>query len=555
MVPNPQLDLFETDDEEQSVLAAHLWNLQEGILAPCSKQKPMSHSAEIAEDKWALTQHSPLVMEYSWQWPSHTIMGGAESPQPGAASESFSSMENLYDRISNNITSALSQPCPVFSDDHSTRVEFLDCIAWVISSKHRAVFLEVRGADGKWKMSRIKFNMADPLGDTLWLDQVLLPWVPQIERAFGIRAVEVHWQLRRELECKFHRADFLSATSRQISYHLKPMPVLDRVCKHICKWDPEFELDNEIVSNFWAEEPVWSNLANYYPHLIHLYHTVREEGLIKPESGLSGFRAMCLQLGMSRAGWRFLSRFGELAYEGLEFQIIEYGLSTAELLAFIDWQARAGLDTPLPGILGERVIVADCIKPDNCGQLSVQVDPRLARVAFAYLDQALEDDTLDGFVDNEWLEVLMWIHRERPTFDRNQWHAGWPAIHNSFVEWSKNNHNNLSWSPILESFVFDQWRVRPLTSSSELVEEGIRMDHCVGSYDKFCFEEDGRIFTVENATTKEPVATIGIKNTSDGWVLDQVMGKRNHNPRPEMLVVAELIREKLNAITGESPAT
>jgi len=152
-----------------------------------------------------------------------------------------------------------------------------------------------------------------------------------------------------------------------------------------------------------------------------------------------------------------------------------------------------------------------------------------------------------NLINQELTEVLMWLRREKPLFDRNQWRAGWHAIQRSYLRCLKQTPGELSWSPVLEPFVIDSWRIRPLTTSNDLALEGIRMRHCVAEYDESCHEGTCHIFTVEDVNNDEPAAMISLAKSNSGWVVDQVKGRRNIDPCPEMQDIAKNILEKLAA--------
>jgi hypothetical protein len=462
------------------------------------------------------------------------------------SNESETCLQALLEEISQHVALALSRPCPVYANEHVTRVEFLDSMAWVMSRTHRAIYLEVRDVDGTWQRSQLSFNILKPLSSAFWLDQALLPWIQRIERIFGGRAVDAHWQLRQSLEHHFHHADFLKATSRQIGYHMVPEPALLEVIRLLRRWKPKLKQNNETYCSLWEEESVWTNLARFYPQLVHLYYLARSGGLLEAGAGLGKLRSTCLELGLNRAGWRFLSQYGEAAYKALVPRGAEIDFALTELLAYVDWQARANIAGPFNELLGVSAHYYGSVQDEESGQCTYILDPRLARAHQDYRDaKELSDDEEEEY-QYDWSRVLMWMRDHRPEFDRNQWRAGWPAILKAYKNWLLLQPDQLQWSSLLEPFTRGKWRIKPLTGSNQLAVEGMRMKHCVAGYAEQCHEGEYRVFAIEKAESGKPTATVGLKKAGDGWALDQVQGKFNRKAGKKVSAVAKKILKRAN---------
>lgn len=98
---------------------------------------------------------------------------------------------------------------------------------------------------------------------------------------------------------------------------------------------------------------------------------------------------------------------------------------------------------------------------------------------------------------------------------------------------------DLRWDSRAGPFDAGCWRVRPLTSGHELVEEGRRMKHCVERYIRACHDGCYRLFTVERRQTETPFATIGLKHEKGAWRLDQVRGPGNTEVVEELAALGE----------------
>lgn len=73
--------------------------------------------------------------------------------------------------------------------------------------------------------------------------------------------------------------------------------------------------------------------------------------------------------------------------------------------------------------------------------------------------------------------------------------------------------------------------IKPLTSWLELLEEGLSMLHCVGSYDTFVALGEAFIYRMMQPER----LTISLEYRNNRWVVGEVRGSRNANPSPGAL--------------------
>lgn len=164
---------------------------------------------------------------------------------------------------------------------------------------------------------------------------------------------------------------------------------------------------------------------------------------------------------------------------------------------------------------------------------------------------------------------------DMPTFviDRQQEKAGWPWLMKKQEEWHRglmgimaDNDNewdlpnleathNHSWTSVLNSHQDGAFRVEALTDSQSLWKEGKRMRHCVGMYASTCYLGKCRIFSIEDATTGIPVATVELfkPRKESHWQLGQISGPNNVMVPKEIEQVAQRILQRyLEAIEKAS---
>lgn len=538
---NPQLDLFLGALPRRAAprptapgpLATAQWREQERLLARGARAGAWRRLARAADRLRPSPEASPRADDYDWTWPSVTRLalysGFAHAAPPrfartgrqGAAQRE--ALAELLQEIGQPVAFALSQPCPVYATAEVVRIEFLGCMAFVANRERRRLQLELRDAQGEWQLSLLQFDLNLPLGEDGWAVQVLLPWLPQIEADFGAHAAEAFEWLRQKL--LRHFGDGLQATERQIRHCLLTEPALARVLRRINPHRPSGQLESSAYSQLWSRAALWAELDLKAPNLVLFYYLAVQLRQIQAGAQLGDLRAQCRQLGLSPAGWRFLCRFGEWAYEGLVLQDPGYPPAFADLVAYLQWQAAAGLRQPLPPIYAESLAEADAFhdQPDNYS--AVAVDPRLARIAEAHAPgpHGAGREPIDLA---EWQVVLDWLVRDQPELNANQWRAGWPALRRAHQCWLR-RRLELRWRSRVGPFECEGWRVRPLTSGPQLVEESRRMRHCAEHFIPACHKGHYRMFTVEYPATGEPAATIGLIRGKRTWRMDQVKGAQN----------------------------
>ena len=84
-------------------------------------------------------------------------------------------------------------------------------------------------------------------------------------------------------------------------------------------------------------------------------------------------------------------------------------------------------------------------------------------------------------------------------------------------------------------------RIFQLTSTHELRDEGVDMEHCVGSYAQFCLQEKSYIFHVDDGSEKGATVEVGKSAITFKWQIFQAMGPKNaHSKAAERIVLDAL---------------
>lgn len=147
--------------------------------------------------------------------------------------------------------------------------------------------------------------------------------------------------------------------------------------------------------------------------------------------------------------------------------------------------------------------------------------------------------------------------------DPNQRKASWEWFMRQQREWHeaidlaerlklKARTEDNSWESALQEVVVKGYKIIPLTSSYELIDEGKDMHHCVGSYSENCLEGNSRIFSIRDKENNK-IATLELRfttyfsgKTQHGWVVNQCRGVCNGDVSAELKTVAEEVARKYN---------
>ena len=100
---------------------------------------------------------------------------------------------------------------------------------------------------------------------------------------------------------------------------------------------------------------------------------------------------------------------------------------------------------------------------------------------------------------------------------------------------------NLVWDSLLETSHVGEYRIIPLTSQIDLLQEGAEMRHCSATYGKRCAAGGHRLFSIRKGGRR--VATMEIVLQGNAWKTSQVSGRRNSDPAENILRAAGKIAQ------------
>ena len=260
--------------------------------------------------------------------------------------------------------------------------------------------------------------------------------------------------------------------------------------------------------------------------------------LLPKDADAGDLHQWCMAAGLSAPAWRLLARHGELAYLAVLQEYPSRDGRFTQCLNYVEWQACAGLQRPLPVTLGQQLLVVGT----RAGMVP-PVDPRLIRAVDRHWLMVCRANHQAEFAKEEWPQVVRWMHDEKPVLDSNQWRSGWSTIRREFQKWTAIQSARGHWAPLLESFTTGPYTVTPLASAADLVREGWDMRHCAADYVGECRSGRYLMFSVARQKSHKRVATVGVRKAGKQWKVDQVSGKANLDPESDIHVVARLIKK------------
>jgi len=293
--------------------------------------------------------------------------------------------------------------------------------------------------------------------------------------------------------------------------------------------------------NLFPEELLPAASSHCPLELLDLLDWAIELGLLRKDADVGHLHQWCMAEGLGTAAWRMLVKHGELTYQPVLDEYPSRNGLFMQCLNFVEWQARAGLERPLPPALGQQLVVVG-----RHSGLVPPVDPRVIRAVARHWLMVCYAKRQVQFASEDWAEVLLWMRDEKPSLDANKWRSGWPTIWREYQQWKLIQGAYGHWEPLLDAFTVDAHTITPLANAADLVREGLQMRHCAADYVDACRAGHYLMFSVAQHKTGKRVATVGIKKAGKHWKLDQLSGKANIDPGPSMQRIAKLIRKRVD---------
>lgn len=262
---------------------------------------------------------------------------------------------------------------------------------------------------------------------------------------------------------------------------------------------------------------------------------------VKTDQPIAWMRKSLGEAGLSRAFWRTLikrdpTEFNRI-YEEHDVQSLKplvghwqreqwIGQLVPQQGPLFDWMQRFGLSS-------------DTSKLVSFAELEMNRDLALAIAregARRLQTETFGTGTFEAFEQEQLPAVLAWIDATAPSIDDDTRRRGWNILLRRTRWWeseqqARSEQRGPAWPGVItEPFVFEDYRLTPLTDAYALWREGVIMHHCIGTYSAQCASgttlalhvdppEGGRGFTLLLSGARE-----------GGWACQDIRGIANVYP-------------------------
>jgi len=247
---------------------------------------------------------------------------------------------------------------------------------------------------------------------------------------------------------------------------------------------------------------------------------------------LNALKTILTQLGVNSRGWRLYLDYGDALFAPLAAHWFARHGKGREGAVVTHWLRL--LQSCEMDVLPPPELVASMSQWRVPGDQLDVVPPLFLRAAWKSCSAAqYSGDGIDEFIEAELIPLAQWFFDSGAykSTEAGRLKVGWDSLkrlRRESIPIEARKFGSDEWPPILRKFESGPYRMLALTSESQLLEEGVQMQHCVGTYGDRCRFEPLRIFSVRYKKTGLRVATLAIKETQPGaWIVDQIKGPEN----------------------------
>ncbi|MDU8351507.1 PcfJ domain-containing protein [Pseudomonas syringae pv. actinidiae] len=144
----------------------------------------------------------------------------------------------------------------------------------------------------------------------------------------------------------------------------------------------------------------------------------------------------------------------------------------------------------------------------------------------------------------EFSDLMDWLRFEGFTKGFPDKNSTWESLSRHARDWHlerrKANGRYYSWDSLLPETTVDNIKVKPLTDTGQLEDEGFHQNHCVVDYDYDCHLGNYRIFGMEDPNNIRYTLCIQVDKKLK-WTVQQVRAESNENCPKEVVVAAKKI--------------
>lgn len=393
-----------------------------------------------------------------------------------------------------------------------------------------------------------------------WLDPFLPPWRKPIADCLidhHATGSAVDWYAAIKLELQ--RALGRSTHWYRLRCHLRDALKLDPQAVLWCRKGRQMHKDyvtqvqyNDVI----ADRATYQRIEDDSPNLVWLCNFLRaEEYYFEGDQPVADMKAWLRNVGgVTDAGWRLIANGKEQDFRHIIDFVDENGRVSGRHEYLPKWLRMLGklrrsraVPRPLAGLFSHDTYDGFSTEEgDRVRFRNVDLQPGVLCAILEEGERRLARGSHQRFVEEDIIEVLVWLQAEGPVLDKNQLRQGWKYLASRAVAWRVEREacdtlKNLAWESLLPETQIGQWRIVPLTDAWQLRREALTRRHCCDQYVDECMSGDYRLFSVRSNRGKS-VATIGIERKDMNW---SVFGFRGFANRPVPEALYGLEREVL----------
>ena len=380
-----------------------------------------------------------------------------------------------------------------------------------------------------------------------WLDPFLVPW----RRAIADCLIDhqttgsgLDWMaaLKHELQRALRRSthwfrlrcalrDALQLDPKIVLWCRKGRPATRNYITHVQ------------YNNTLAERATYERIEADNPNLVWLYNVLRVEKLHPTgDQPVAEMKAWLLaQSGIGESGWRLIANGKEQDFRHVIDFVDENGGIRTRHEFLPKWVRLLGklrrnraVPKPLLGMFEHDTYDGGrFVHGDNVQFRDVVMQPGVLRAVLEEGERRLVRGSHKRFIEEEVVEVLVWLEAEQPVLDKNQLGRGWKYLAARAVAWKLEREacetlQDLCWKSLLPETRIGPWRVVPLTDAWQLRGEALTRRLCADQHLVQCLSGQHRVFSVRTEGDRR-VATIGLERQGMHW---SVFGFRGFANRP-----------------------
>jgi hypothetical protein len=430
---------------------------------------------------------------------------------------------------------AFAKPANVSWSGQVCSIVVVGCFRLRFDFEARDIHIDERDASGWKHLPGSSASLLQPLPADVWCQDFALMLRERVRSTLGtswtkkkmrnacfIWLTEVVKQLAANSKLMEHTRDLLR----------QAYPISEQIVGNAlsCRMDPgrhKYFTSLEYVDTWKNAEIVRTRIAEA-PELASVWATAREAEYLRFTDDYGALRSLFQRWQVSPAGWKLLVRHGRQLYLPMIGTSRSAKNMLGALVSYVRLLQQAQCREPVPVPLVKALFARHWFSSD----LDLEIlPPGLIRGATERYGSAGSPRAKKHFVDHEFVPVLGWIARAKPTFDKNQRRASWNWFFAHYQKWSETERRKRigrRWATGIDGLRWRDFHVTPIRDSVTLWHEGEQMRMCLNQFEMDCAKGRYIVYAVRATDRARSIAHIGLELRRSGrFELDQVQGFAN----------------------------